>query len=185
MGTGIEHTIRKINWPCTVVMTDLSHRILVWTRKYFSEEVRNPFVDIVYLACDCAFLPVCDSAIDLVTSLAGFESMQNKMLDGFQEACRVLKHGATLASVMALIESRRDEQSSKWMKLMDEACRADGFENPIRDYAEWQRICAETGYRHTEITRIYDDLPAPEVDTFPFENNILQWVGMHITESSK
>ena len=42
MGHGIQYILERINWPCTVIMTDLSFRILAWNRKYFMEEIKNP-----------------------------------------------------------------------------------------------------------------------------------------------
>ena len=90
---GLKYDLQRINWPCLVIMADLSHRILKYNKRYFSEEMVNPYVDIVCMACDCARLPLRDGCVDMVVSNAGFESMQYKMMDGFREAYRVLKPG--------------------------------------------------------------------------------------------
>lgn len=78
-GSGIKYIMQRINWNCIVILCDVSHRILKWNRKYFSENMNNPYVDIVYLACDCANMPIANNSVDCVTSHAGFESMQEKM----------------------------------------------------------------------------------------------------------
>ena len=95
VGLGIKQQIRKINWPVTIIMTDLSHRILKWNRKFYSTEWKNPYVEMIYLACDGSALPILDKSVDVVYSYAGFDSMQAKMKDGFREAFRVLKNNGT------------------------------------------------------------------------------------------
>lgn len=57
-GSGIKHMLSKINWPCTVILTDLSFRILSWNRQYYESAIANPFVDLVFLACDCSNVPL-------------------------------------------------------------------------------------------------------------------------------
>lgn len=85
-GQGIKQQLGRINWPVTILMADISHRILKWNSRFYDSEVRNPFVDMVYLACDGANLPIRDGTIDCVFSYGGFESMQAKMTDGLREA---------------------------------------------------------------------------------------------------
>lgn len=67
-GKGIKYMIERIHWPVTIIMTDVSHRILKWNRVFYSDEWKNPYVDMVYLACDCSKLPVADNSIDLIFS---------------------------------------------------------------------------------------------------------------------
>lgn len=53
------------------------------------------------------------------------------------------------------------------------------------DIVEWEEICRGTGYSVTETREIYGELPAPEGDIFPFENEIMQWMGEYLCVSGK
>ena len=46
-GQGIKSQIKRINWPVTIIMVDLSHRILKWNKRFYSTECNNPFVDMI------------------------------------------------------------------------------------------------------------------------------------------
>ncbi|MCI8544580.1 MAG: hypothetical protein HFH95_14980, partial [Lachnospiraceae bacterium] len=48
-----------------------------------------------------------------------------------------------------------------------------------------EQVCRSTGYAATETKEIYGELPAPEGDVFPFENEILQWMGEYLCVSEK
>ena len=82
MGGGVGYYIDRIDWPCLIIMTDLSYRILSWDKRYFETVRANPFVELVYIACDCAYIPIRSGSIDAVLSHAGFESMQYKRMNG-------------------------------------------------------------------------------------------------------
>ena len=117
-GSGIKYIIQRINWNCTVILTDLSHRILSWNHKYFFENLNNPYVDLVYLVYDCANLPIQSHVIDCVTSRVGFESMQMKMEQGFSEEYRVLKVGANAIFDKSLVDDHHSANTKKWIKLL-------------------------------------------------------------------
>lgn len=53
------------------------------------------------------------------------------------------------------------------------------------DIVEWEQKCNMTGYKHTESIKIYDELPAPNTDVFPFENMIMRWMSEYICVSRK
>ncbi|WP_274540117.1 methyltransferase domain-containing protein [Clostridium thermosuccinogenes] len=110
-GQGIKQQIKRINWPTTVIMVDISHRILKWNKAYYSTEWKNPYVEMVYLACDGANLPILSDSVDVVFSYAGYESMQTKMLDGFREAFRVLKNGGHTIYTKSAVEDHESENS--------------------------------------------------------------------------
>lgn len=187
-GSGIKRMIERITWPCTVIMTDLSHRILKWNHRYFSEEVNNPYVDIIYLACDCANLPICDNAVDMITSIAGFESMQNKMMDGVNEAHRVMKQNACALYGISIVDDQESYNSKKWIKLLLGSLREDEthiMRNHFNDVMQWKVKCSAIGFRDTEMIKIYGEMPAPADDVFPFENEVLQWMGEYVAVSIK
>jgi ubiquinone/menaquinone biosynthesis C-methylase UbiE/DNA-binding XRE family transcriptional regulator len=173
-GNGIKHIIKHARYPLTVIMADLSHRILKWNNMYYSNEWKNPYVKIVYLACDCANLPLKDGCIDMVFSNCGFESMQDKMLSGFSEACRVLKPGACALYNISVVDSL----NSKWLRLYD-------YGYIMYDIDQWIELCREVGYIKNDSVKIYGELPPPNDDLFPFDHEVLQWMAQYIVTSYK
>ena len=55
----------------------------------------------------------------------------------------------------------------------------------VYDIKEWEQICLKTGYKFTDVKQIYGELPAPSGDKFPFENEIMQWMGEYLCISCK
>lgn len=184
-GTGVEMFLPYINWPCTLVLTDISHRILKYDRSWFRDNCSNPYVRLAYVACDCASLPFADESFDMVTSLSGFESMQKKERDGFCEAFRVLKHSGAAIYSRALIAG--NENSERWIRLLSEDTDFIdlGFNNMMLTLSDWFRVCHDVGYVHTDAIQIYGELPAPKTEQFPFENEIMQWMEEYICVSGK
>lgn len=185
-GSGIKYMIERINWPVTVIMTDLSHRILKWNRIFYSGEWKNPYVDMVYLACDCANLPLADHCVDVVFSNGGFESMQNKMMDGFAEGYRVLKPGAHAVYNISVVEDFQSENTQKWIQLCTELASGRYFgPDKMNDIKQWIQKCEKIGYCNHEAAKVYGELPAPLDDIFPFENEIFQWMAEYVVVSQK
>lgn len=182
---GLKYDLQRINWPCLVIMTDVSHRVLKYNKRYFSEEMANPYVDIVCLACDCARLPIRDGCIDMVVSNGGFESMQSKMMEGFREAYRVLKPGGHAVYNISIVADHASENTQKWERLYNSLDESYSLHETLFDIGEWGAVCRETGYSSTETKEIYGELPAPEGDVFPFENEIMQWMGEYLCVSEK
>ena len=182
---GLKYDLQRINWPCLVIMTDVSHRVLKYNKRYFSEEMANPYVDIVCLACDCARLPIRNGCIDMVVSNGGFESMQTKMMDGFREAYRVLKPGGHAVYNISIVADHDSENTQKWERLYNSLDESYSLHEKLFDIGEWEAVCWETGYSSTETKEIYGELPAPEGDVFPFENEIMQWMGEYLCVSEK
>lgn len=184
-GGGIKYDLQRINWPCLVIMTDLSHRILKYNKRYFSEEMVNPYVDIVCLACNCARLPLKDGCIDMVVSNGGFESMQDKMMEGFRESYRVLKPGGHAVYNISIVGDHASENTRKWERLYKTLGEGYNLFQKLFDIKEWEEACRQTGYASTETKEIYGELPAPEGDVFPFHNEIMQWMGEYLCVSEK
>lgn len=183
--SGLKYDLQRINWPCLVIMADLSHRVLKYNKRYFTEEMVNPYVDLVCLACDCAHLPLWDGCVDMVVSNAGFESMQTKMMDGFREGYRVLKPGGHAVYNISIVGDHDSENTKKWERLFRTLDGADSLYKKLFDVEEWKEVCRETGYISTETKEVYGELPAPEGDVFPFENEIMQWMGEYLCISEK
>lgn len=181
-GSGMKYIMERIYWPVTVIMTDLSHRILKWNRMYFSDAYKNPYVDMVYLACDCARLPLDDSSVDVVFSNGGFESMQTKMPDGFREAYRVLKPGGHAVYNRSVVDDHNGGNTQKWLRLYEAAVPG---HPDLEDIDGWLAACEKTGFQVNQTTKIYGELPAPAGDVFPFENEVLQWTAAYVVVSQK
>lgn len=184
-GSGIKYMIERINWPTTIIMADLSHRILKWNRLFYTEEWSNPYVDMVYLACDCSQLPLDSNSIDMVFSNGGFESMQFKMMDGFREALRVLKPGAQAVYNISAVDDPNSSNTKKWVALcknLDKSCH---IEENMHDIDQWLSKCQEVGFIQNDAVKVYDELPVPTDDTFPFENEVLQWMAEYVVVSKK
>lgn len=184
-GHGIKYIIERINWPVTVILADLSHRVLKYNRIFFSDEWKNPYVDMVYLACDCSSLPLEDNSIDVVFSNGGFESMQAKMTDGFREAYRVLRPGAHAVYNLSALEDPESENTKRWIQLYHSLDQNIFYTYELCQISKWQAKCREAGFKQNQITKVYEELPAPTGDVFPFENEILQWMAEYVIVSQK
>ena len=184
-GSGIKYMIERIDWPTTIIMADVSHRILKWNRVFYGDECRNPYVDMVYLACDCARLPLADGCIDLVFSNGGFESMRQKMMDGFREAFRVLKPGGHALYNMSTIDDRNCANTQAWLSLLSTLDAGLLAEEAAREINDWLETCRKTGFNENEAIKIYDELRAPTDGVFPFENEVLQWMAAYVMVSEK
>ena len=185
-GSGIKYILRRINWPCTVILTDLSFRILVWNRKFFMDEIRNPYVDYVFLACDCANIPIRENSIDVVFSNGGFESMQDKMMAGFKEARRVLKPDGRAVYNMSLVDDHSSDNTRKWIDLylsLPDSYAID--EGKMRDLQQWLTECEKAGFSRNNSIKIYGEMPAPDTTVFPFENMVLRWMACYVLVSGK
>jgi Predicted transcriptional regulator len=177
-GSGIKYIIERISWPCTVILTDLSFRILSWDRRFFMEEIRNPYVDCVFLACDCANIPLRDGSVDVVLSDCGFESMQSKMMDGFREARRILKPSGKVVYTMSLVGDHNSDNTKKWLDLY--LAQSSAFKEMMRDESQWLDECRIAGFSDNRSIKVYDEMPAPDVTEFPFENQVLRWMACHV-----
>ncbi|MGN1345732.1 MAG: helix-turn-helix domain-containing protein [Eubacteriales bacterium] len=183
---GLRTYLHRIDWNCTVILCDLSYRILAYDRRYIMENVNNPYVEMAYLACDCANLPLKDGSVDCVVSCAGFESMQKKMRDGYREAYRILKKDGIALYTRALLSDKENPNVRRWMKLMqpvfeEQPCWIS--EEDFYTVDEWKDTAAGFGFRRTDSVKIYGELPAPETDTLPFENEVLQWMSEYVCMS--
>lgn len=188
MGLGIKHQIERITWPVTIIMIDVSHRILKWNKLFYSTEHKNPFVNMIYLACDGSNLPIMDNTVDLVFSNAGYESMQAKMMDGVREAYRVLKSGGCSVYSKLTVEDFESDNSKTWIRLLlssIEKEKQEWWKNELIDVHQWIEKCQKIGFTENVYTKIYGELPAPNTNKFPFENEMAQWMAEYVFVSLK
>ena len=111
--------------------------------------------------------------------------MQSKMLDGFREGYRVLKPGGHAVYNISIVGDHSSENTKKWERLYRTLDETYSMHERLFDIEEWKGICAKTGYQTTETKEIYGELPAPDGDVFPFENEVLQWMGEYLCVSEK
>lgn len=186
-GNGIGCFIDKIDWPCTVILTDLSYRILKWDKRYLETFRANPFVEFVYIACDCARLPIETASVDAVLSNCGFESMDDGFLDGLAESCRILKNSGAAIYNISVAEDKSSANTKKWLALT----RSLGWfsdremEEQFFELGDWLKHCENCGYAKTVCEKLYDELPAPNTNVFPFPNEIMQWMCSYVCVSTK
>ena len=185
-GSGIKYVLERISWPCTVILADLSFRILAWNRKFFMEEIRNPYVDYVFLACDCANIPLKNNSLDLVFSNGGLESMRSKMMTGFKEAHRILKPNGHAVYNMSLVDCHDSENTKKWLDLYKSLPDSyDADMEKMRDSAQWIACCQQIGFLENKSIYVYGEMPAPDTSGFPFENQVLRWMACSVFVSKK
>ena len=185
-GSGIRYFLERINWPCTVILMDLSFRILAWNRKNFLEDIRNPYVDYVFLACDCSNIPLHSNSVDIVFSYGGFESMQDKMMAGFKETYRILKPEGHGVYNMSLVNDHDSENSKKWIELYLSLPDSYNARNEkMRDVSQWLAECEKVGFKDNKSIPIYPEMPAPDTTEFPFENQVLRWMACNVFVSRK
>lgn len=183
-GTGIKSILNRIDWPCTVILTDLSHRILKWNRRYFRENYNNPYVDIHFLSCDASNLPIQPNMVDCILSYGGFESMQDKMLDGFKESIRVLKPDGAVIYNRSIIDDHESENSKRWIELYLDIKESVIDPGKMIDIDEWIESCKKIGFHKTVYKKVYGEMKVPDTEVFPFENMILRWMAEYVCIST-
>jgi len=183
-GSGVKYILERINWPCTVILADLSFRVLAWNRRFFAEHIKNPYVDYVFMACDCSNIPLQSNSIDVVFSNGGFESMQDKMMAGFKEAYRILKPGGRAVYNMSLVDDHGSINTKKWIDLYMGISKLMTKE-VMRDISQWTAECEKAGFIINNSSKIYGEMPAPDTCEFPFENQIFRWMANHVFVSQK
>ena len=86
---------------------------------------------------------------------------------------------------ISIVGDHDSENTKKWEYLYGTLDAGYSLHEKLYDIEEWEEVCKKTGYLSTETKEIYGELPAPDGDEFPFENEILQWMGEHLCISEK
>ena len=105
------------------------------------------------------------------------------MVDREQIGIRIaaLRKKAGLSQT-ALAERLNTRKWERLYRTLDEPCY---LYDTLFDIEEWKEICRQTGYLSTDAREIYGELPASEEEVFPFENEVLQWMGEYLCVSEK
>jgi transcriptional regulator with XRE-family HTH domain/ubiquinone/menaquinone biosynthesis C-methylase UbiE len=186
IGSGAAYGVRKfmkfIDWECTIILTDLSHRILKYDKRYIDENSINPQVKLVYLACDVRNLPFKDDVLPCILSYGGYDGIDYKFKDAFIESRRVLKTGAKVITNLGIISDRENENVQKWLKLIQKEIghdfdMMDLYYRSIFDVKEWHGLLKEFGFKDFTFIKISDEIQVPETDVFPYNSEISRWMG--------
>lgn len=112
--------------------------------------------------------------------------MQHKMMSGFKDSYRVLKRGGSAVYSIEVVDDLESENAKKWINLYLHCKHTPLFSlDDICDINKLKDLCSKAGFSKTTSTKIYGDLPAPNDNIFPFENEMLQWMGEHEVISTK
>ena len=200
IGSGVGYGLRKfmkfIDWECTIILTDLSHRILKYDKRYIDEHLANPKIKLVYLACDVKNLPFKDNILPCTLSYGGYGSVLYGLKESFIESRRVLQENGSIISDMAIVSDRENANVQKWLKLIQNEIGHDGdmmweFYSTIYDVKEWHELLKEFGFSHFTFKKIAryngteDELPAPDTDVFPYNDEISRWMGLAFISAVK
>ena len=88
----------------------------------------------------------------------------------------------------SVIEGYRNENSRKWMELLlssIEESEAGMWKEQFVDVDQWVEHCKSTGFTKNVFSKVYGELPVPDTDVFPFENEMAQWMASYVFVSSK
>ena len=55
----------------------------------------------------------------------------------------------------------------------------------LTELSDWLKHCENCGYIKTECEKLYDELPAPNTNIFPFPNAVMQWMCSYVSVSTK
>lgn len=175
--------MKFIDWECTIILTDLSHRILKYDKRYIDEHLMNPKIKFVYLACDVRNLPFKDDVLPFIFSYGGYQGIDYKWKEAFIESRRVLKECGEVMTELGIISDRENENVKKWLKLIKNEIghdfdMMDLYYRTIFDVKEWHEIIKEFGFKDFTFIKISDEIEAPETDVFPYNCEISRWMGL-------
>lgn len=97
----------------------------------------------------------------------------------------MLKPGGHAVYNISIVGNHDSENTKKWERLYRSLDASYSLHEKLFDLGEWEDICRGTGYLSTDAKEVYGELPAPGGDVFPFENEILQWMGEYLCVSRK
>ena len=113
--------------------------------------------------------------------------MDDGFLDGLAESCRILKNSGAAIYNISVAENKSSANTKKWLALT----RSLGWfsdkemEEQFFELGDWLKHCENCGYAKTECEKLYDELPAPNTNVFPFPNEIMQWMCSYVCVSTK
>ena len=186
IGSGAAYGVRKfmkfVDWECTIILTDLSHRILKYDKRYIDEHLMNPKIKLVYLACDVRNLPFKDDVLSFILSYGGFDGVDYRWKEAYIEGHRVLQECGKVITSLGIVSDRENENVQKWLKLIQKEIghdfdMMDLFYRAIFDIKEWHELLKEFGFKDFNFIKISDEIEAPETDVFPYNCEISRWMG--------
>jgi len=189
VASGIKKFAKAIDWDCTVILTDLSHRILKYSKRHIDENMLNAHVKFVYLACDVKNLPFKDGSVPCILSYGGYCSVSYGFKESIIESRRVLKTNGKIMTDMGIISDREDKNAQKWLKLITDGMEYDSdfywYHEQIYDVKEWHELIKEFGFTDFAFIKTRDEEKAPDTDKFPYDYEIARWMGLAFISMTK
>lgn len=188
MGSFANELLKHINWECTYILNDISYRILKYDRRYMLENCNNAYVDMVYLSCNAINLPFDDDSVECIISAGGYENMMAEMNDGMIESKKILSKEGRMIFNLSFVEDINSKSTKKWIELLENDCDQDLiiFRNMIHDISEWKAILLNIiGLKSCKIDKLFNEVPPPDTDKFPYNNEISRWMGQAIITAKK
>jgi ubiquinone/menaquinone biosynthesis C-methylase UbiE len=150
-----------------------------------TERYYNPYVSLIYIACDACSLPLQDESVDCVTSWGGYENMGPDYDKGLEESYRVLKNGGATVHISSTCDDSSSDLVNRWVQLLKKEGIYKMTRSLIRDRRMWEERNRIIGFSDFKYQKIKDEIPPPETDTFPYKNEIMQWMGTAVITSTK
>lgn len=79
---------------------------------------------------------------------------------------------------MSIVDDHESVNTKKWIELYQQ--EGIGSYEKFHDIIQWKNVCKKQCYKNTDVIKIYGELPPPKDDKFPFENEVLQWMGNYV-----
>lgn len=188
-GMGIRLLLKVINWPCTVILTDLSHRILRYNKRLLEEMSSNPYVTMVYLACDLRNVPFIDESVDVVWSFAGFGNMgPMDLLKGVEESHRILNRGGSTILDLYSMQEKDAEDVDTWLEILEKKhpdMPKQKYQEYIKTTETWNELFTNMGYSKNIMERVQSMFTVPNDLIFPWENEVMKWTETSVAVCTK
>lgn len=192
IGTGLAslaaELIKYIDWPCILLLNDISHRILKYDKRYFDANIYNPNVKIAYMACDARKLPIKDNVLNCVVSFGGYDNIMENCIDAIKESYRALKYGGYCVYGMPYVNDLNNQSTKKWIDLLKNSADEDSLNvvNKIHDIKYWLDVNKDIGFKDIKITKIIDEKPVPyNLHEYPYNYEVLRWTGYGTISAAK
>lgn len=187
-GCFAQHFIQDANWPVTLILTDLSHRILKYNKRYIEDNFFNPNVRVMYIACNATNFPFKDNSIDVAVSWYGYDNIEN-YIKSLEETRRILKQDDTCVFGTTIVDDANSNLVKKWYDLFkkspDWSDAENWFYDKVNDRAKWINILKDIEYKNINIEKCWDEYETPDANVVPFKNEALQWMGGAIISAKK
>ncbi len=161
-----------------LICTDLSFTVLEADRLKIMKY--HPKIKVSFISCDATNLPIIEKGIDLVISLLGITNMEDKIIDGLEEAYRVLKKNENFLNCTLVIK-----EDSKGYSILKNYFKEKGFKDIAQFFLKNEVINfhSDGGFNQVEFKSVGESIGKKnELDLLPFEG---EWFEIGIVIAQK